>query len=511
MENKKESFAVILAAGIGSRLYPITKKMPKSLVKVCGREILDYQISGYLKAGIPEKNIYIVTGYMSEMIRRFLDRTYPAVKNIFSTDYLTTNNMYSLYLALNMIEKDTSLNFDTIFINNGDCLYEETIVIEFAYSSYENAIAIETGIYNDESMKITVNEDNRIIDINKAITAENAAGVSVDLYKFSKSAIQRLHAIVKDFIEIRKDLNQWTEAAFPGLFKETGVFPFDIKCKKWVEVDNTEDLLQADIKFCTFDMSTKKAVVCDLDGTLYLGDKPIEEAISFVNSHGKIYDFYFLTNNTSCPPAEYVNKLAKHGLAVTLNEICTPFSSLIKYIKDKQYKSVYLSATESVEAYLREQLPELDFSYSFDLNEAIVLTYDKELDYEKLKNMAILLNNKQAINYLCTHGDIFCPTELGNIPDIGSMIELLYKTTGRKPSVIFGKPNAGLIEGIIKKYGREQVVIAGDRLYTDKLLAENTGVDFICVLSGESSRLDVALYENTTNTLVVKNLGRILS
>lgn len=52
------NYAVILAAGIGSRLYPLTEKYPKSLVKVNGREILDYQIQGYLKAGIKEENMY---------------------------------------------------------------------------------------------------------------------------------------------------------------------------------------------------------------------------------------------------------------------------------------------------------------------------------------------------------------------------------------------------------------------------------------------------------------------
>jgi HAD superfamily hydrolase (TIGR01450 family) len=509
MKNGKESLAVILAAGTGSRLYPLTAKMPKSMVPVCGREILDYQINGYLRAGVPEKNIYVAAGYMAEMIQGFLDRKHPSVKTVFNGAYSTTNNMYSLYLALRKIEKDTDFKFERIFINNADCLYEEALMKDFADSPYDDAVAVETGVYIGESMKITVDGDNKITGVGKDIRAEDAAGVSVDLYKYSKAAVQKLYEIIKDFIEVKKDLNKWTETAFPPLFRETEVHPFDIKHGKWVEVDDMDDLLRADMTFCNFDMAAKKAVICDLDGTLYLGDKPIEEAVDFVNSHRNMYDFYFLTNNTSLPPAGYAGKLARYGLAASPDEICTPFPPLIRHIRDKGYKSVYLAATEAVAAYLREQLPELDFSYNFDLNEAVILTYDKELDYRKLERMSILLNNKEAAAYLCTHGDVSCPGEQGNIPDIGSMIELLYKTTGRRPGMTFGKPNVDLIADIIKKYGRERTVIAGDRLYTDKLLADNAGVDFICVLSGESSRLDLALSGNTANVLAVKNLGHI--
>jgi choline kinase len=128
MEYADKSFAIILAAGINSRLHPITEKMPKPLIKVCEREILDYQINGYLKAVIPEKNIYIVTGYMTEMIHHFLDSKYPSVKNIFNNDYLTTNNVYSLYLALIQIEEDTNFNFEMMFITNVDCIYYKTLI-----------------------------------------------------------------------------------------------------------------------------------------------------------------------------------------------------------------------------------------------------------------------------------------------------------------------------------------------------------------------------------------------
>jgi len=175
------NYAVILAAGIGSRLYPITEKMPKSLVKVCGREILDYQIAGYLRSGIPEKNIFIVTGYMSEMMEKYIQNKYRLVNAIHSKDYLATNNMYSLYLALRKLKDARDFELDTLFINNADCLYDERLMLEFAESEYSNAIACEQGVYIEESMKVVVDSGNRITNIAKTIPPENAAGVSVDL------------------------------------------------------------------------------------------------------------------------------------------------------------------------------------------------------------------------------------------------------------------------------------------------------------------------------------------
>jgi HAD superfamily hydrolase (TIGR01450 family) len=503
---KRSKAAIILAAGIGSRLYPITEKFPKSLVKVCGREILDYQITGYIKSGISEEHIYIVIGYMPEMMQKFLSINYPDVNVIINHDYLTTNNMYSLYLALTKIVSNSDFKPLTILINNADCLYDEQLMKEFVFSEHKNAIASEINVYFEESMKI-VTKNNIIADISKKIKPEDAAGVSVDLYKYSDEAIQRLYAIIKEYIEVKKDLKQWTEVAFPLLFNEINVYPFDIKHKKWVEVDNMDDLLQADRKFCSFDISNKKAIICDLDGTLYIGNRPIDPAIDFINKTRYVYDFYFLTNNTSCPPMEYVKKLSTYGLNVTEREICTPFTVLIKYLKKKQYKSVYMVATNAVIKYMSSQLPDIDYSYNYDKNEAIILTYDKEITYQKMMDISLLLNNKPIIEYIATHNDICCPTEFGNIPDIGSIIEMIYMTTERKPSLIFGKPNIKLVEEIINKYGKEKIVIVGDRLYTDRLLAENALVDFICVLSGESSRLDVALYKDTRNMLVVKDLG----
>lgn len=502
-----DNYAVILAAGVGSRLLPITDAMPKSLVRVNGREIIDYQIKGYLSSGIKEENITVVTGYMSDKIAEFLVRHYPQVNVVESINYKTTNNMYSLYLALKTLYEKNSFNFGTLFINNADCLYDEKLMNEFARSSIDNAIATEIGTYIEESMKIVLDAARgNIVNIAKTIMPEDAAGVSVDLYKYSAEAVKQLYDIVCDFIEIKKDLKQWTEVAFPELFKRVDVFPFDIKHKKWVEVDNNDDLLLADKLFSDFDAASKKAYVCDLDGTLFVGSTPIKPAIDFVKKYKDRFDFYFLTNNTSRTPEDYVKKLASAGITAQSEQIATPLYPLADHIKAKGYKSVYLVANDKVRNFMAANLPNVSFEFDLDKNEAVILTYDTELTYEKLKNMAVLLNNKN-VEYIATHNDVFCPNEQGPIPDIGSIISLMKTANGFEPNIILGKPSAALINRYIQQYGADKVVVVGDRLYTDKKLADNAGCDFICVLSGETRRVDVAKDNSRHPALVVSNLG----
>ena len=203
-----------------------------------------------------------------------------------------------------------------------------------------------------------------------------------------------------------------------------------------------------------------------------------------------------------------MEKISSTGISLTEDKILTPLTPLISYIKTKNYKSIYLAANKKVSEYLKQKLPDVEFEYNYNKNEAIVLTYDTEINYEKLKNISVLINNKR-LKYLATHTDVFCPTEENNIPDIGSFIELIYKTTNKKPDIIFGKPSIRLIQGLIDKYGTEHLAIAGDRIYTDKKLADNAGVDFICVLSGETTRTDIFHDETNAPQLILNNLGEL--
>ena len=502
-----KSIAVILAAGVGSRLNPITNYMPKSLVKVAGKRIIEYQIEGYLKSGLKQQDIFIVTGYMSDKIKTFIATSYPYINIIQNIDYKITNNMYSLYLALKQIYA-RNIEFEILLINNADCLYESDIIKNLLDNPKKNLIAVNNKIYMDESMKITLDNNGIINNIAKTISEDDAYAVSIDLYKYSKQTVNKLFDIVKMFIEEKKELQKWTEVAFPYLFKQADVYPHDINNRKWVEVDNNEDLKIADKLFSNFNVNEKKCLICDLDGTLYTGNTPIQPAVDFVINNSKTFDFYFLTNNTSKTPAEYIEKLNNFGIFTKEEQILSPLHVLVDLIKARRFTSVYLVANIKVYEYMKKQLPGVDFDYNEENNQAIILTYDTEITYQKLKNICLLLNN-HPVEFIATHADRFCPTEKGGIPDIGSLLALIETTTNRKPDIILGKPNTLLLDKLIRKYGKGKLAFVGDRLYTDKKLADNAQIDFICVLSGETKRLDIAQDMEKFPAIIVNNLGEL--
>ena len=277
-----------------------------------------------------------------------------------------------------------------------------------------------------------------------------------------------------------------------------------------------------------FDLNKKKAFVCDLDGTLFMGANPIPSAVKFVidNTLSGRFRFFYLTNNTSKCPEEYLKKISGAAIPVKAEQILTPLITLEAYIREKGYKSVYLISTDKVRAHMTERMRDagVRFEYDPEENELIALAYDKEITYEKLANAARLWNmrnappsqmcpvrtkNQTPIDFVGTHPDNCCPSEQGPILDMGALMKLLEITNGMKPSHVFGKPSPSLLAPVLREFKPEEIAVVGDRLYTDKAIADNAGVDFVCVLSGETTTDDLSAYKGTPPAIVVNTFNEV--
>ena len=233
--------AIILAAGYGSRLRPITDNLPKCMVEVNNVKIIEKQLSNLIRNGIELKDIIVVTGYKSDKLKNYINEIYKGVNIVENKVYESTNNMYSLYLTKEYVKDD---NF---ILMNADVYYEEAIIKELLENDFENLIVCDDGIYIEESMKIVKN-GNVITNISKAITKEDAYGVSIDVYKLSKQSGKKLFSIIDKIINVDKNLNSWTEVALDMLLKEEEFHSLDMKYN-WVEIDNHEDLAAAEKLF----------------------------------------------------------------------------------------------------------------------------------------------------------------------------------------------------------------------------------------------------------------------
>ena len=231
--------ALILAAGLGSRLAPITNEVPKSMVPVNGKPILVKQIEN-----LHENNIYditIITGYKSNVIEELIKNNYPDIKIIKSVDYENTNNMYSAYLSMDIMKDNDFL------MMNADVFYDSSVIKSLLEFDHDNAVVTDIGNYLEESMKV-IEKDGNLIEISKQITKEDALGASIDVYKFSKEAGNLFFENCKKYIEVEKQLKLWSEIALNDTFKQIEFKACPLN-GRWLEIDNHDDLKAAEDLF----------------------------------------------------------------------------------------------------------------------------------------------------------------------------------------------------------------------------------------------------------------------
>lgn len=235
----------------------------------------------------------------------------------------------------------------------------------------------------------------------------------------------------------------------------------------------------------------KKAVLFDLDGTVYIDGKPFDGAIETMNAlraHG--ITIVYLTNNSSADTQEYVDKLTRIGVMKDGDIVCSSLIVGAEYLKSQNCKRVYALATDRVKQYLIDEgLPIVNETEAHTAD-TLFMTFDKQLTYDKLVKANRLLY--AGARYICTHPDKVCPAEIAPLPDAGSFIALFKETSGREPDVIIGKPYAFMAEYLCKKTGfsTDEMVMVGDRLKTDIAFGVNSHISTVLVLSGETSLND---------------------
>jgi choline kinase len=232
--------AIILAAGVGSRLRPLTDSTPKCCIKVGGVSLIR-RVIGQIIAVDKNTIIYVVAGYLADILRAEMVGLSENVIMIENTDYLTTNNMESCRLALSArSQKGSSL------ILNGDCIYSSEIVSKMMHEEH-SCIAADSSIFVEENMKIEV-DGSTVINISKNIQPGTNVYTSIDIYNFTHMDLQKLLQIMEKYY-YQKDLQQWTEVAICDLLSETKVRVLDISPSTWMEIDNHEDLENARLMF----------------------------------------------------------------------------------------------------------------------------------------------------------------------------------------------------------------------------------------------------------------------
>ncbi|EKO3735540.1 HAD-IIA family hydrolase [Vibrio metschnikovii] len=243
-----------------------------------------------------------------------------------------------------------------------------------------------------------------------------------------------------------------------------------------------------------------------MDGTVYVGNNKINGAIEKIKelqNNGK--HIFYVSNNSSKNKLDYVKRFESLGLNALEEQIILSTDSTISFLKKMHVEKVYVLGTKS----LKKMVLDAGIDICSYNPEFVIIGYDTELSYSKLVDACRLINS--GIDFIATHCDPVCPSENGPIPDVGLLTEMIEKTTGKKVYKVFGKPSPDMINHIIVEHNieRSKMIMIGDRLYTDIAMANNSGVDSILVLSGDTTRDEVE-NEPKAASYILRDITRII-
>ena len=256
-------------------------------------------------------------------------------------------------------------------------------------------------------------------------------------------------------------------------------------------------------------LSEKRLFLLDMDGTIYLdhtlfpGTLPFLEA---VRARGGRY--LFLTNNSSKSVDAYIEKLGGMGVAAVREDFLTSVDALIADLAaHPPFRLCYAFGTDSFQSQLRAAGVPVTNRLE-DGVDCLLIGFDTELTFQKLEDACILLG--QGVPYLATNPDWVYPTWYGYVPDCGSVCEMLWRATGRRP-LVAGKPQPEMVLLAMERTGFSpaETLVVGDRLYTDIACGVNAGVDTALVLSGESTRETLAA-SDVQPTWVLRDVAELL-
>lgn len=270
------------------------------------------------------------------------------------------------------------------------------------------------------------------------------------------------------------------------------------------DTERKKDLFGQDVSM----LKNKKLFLFDMDGTIYEEEQLFKGTLELMSEiHKKGGQYIFITNNSSKSMQDYIKKLSNMKIKVDENNFSTSTQATIEFLhKNYKNKTVYCMGTNSLIAELRANSINVvtDVVDNIDI---VLVGFDTELTFEKIRKTCEVLKND--LPYIATNPDFACPVKFGFVPDCGAICDMLYHAIGKKP-IFIGKPNPFMVNHVMDKfdYSKDEVVVIGDRLYTDIATGINAGVTSVCVLTGEATIEDIIDGE-IKPTYTFNNIGDI--
>ncbi|MDR6223485.1 phosphocholine cytidylyltransferase family protein [Methanococcoides alaskense] len=240
--NRAITTALLLAAGKGSRLYPLTKNTPKCLTMVHEASILERLVINLKKQGF--KRLVVVTGYQEKCIRDFLETRACGMEIDYITSplYATTNNIYSLWMARDIIN-------EPFLLIESDLVFDGSLLDEMC-SPDKIAVARMEPWLNGSTVTVNSSQNVKKFHTGIAEALDEIRYKTVNIYSFSLSSWHRITERLDKYISAGR-VNDYYETVFAEMVADDSLalktVSFD--SKRWYEIDTIADLAKAEKLF----------------------------------------------------------------------------------------------------------------------------------------------------------------------------------------------------------------------------------------------------------------------
>jgi len=249
-----------------------------------------------------------------------------------------------------------------------------------------------------------------------------------------------------------------------------------------------------------------KAIVIDLDGTVYHGNIIIDDAAKVIAHLAKSYNVLFLTNNSTRSRADYVRKLERFGISCSEYQVITSGYASAKYIKQKYSDSrVYVIGEKG----LKNELVEQDITVCEEDCDIVLVGLDKAFSYSKMSKALTFILAGAA--FIATNTDPFLITTELVKPGAGALVASIERASGTK-AIVTGKPSTFICGLLVNelKVAPNEILMVGDRLDTDIQIGIDGGMRTALVLTGATKMRDLE-QSSISPDYIVESISKIPS
>ena len=232
--------AVILSAGQGKRLLPLTADSPKCILPIMGQTLIEWQIDELAKCGIEQ--VTVVLGYRADKVERILRSRYGThhVRTVYNAAYAISDNLISCWAAHDEMTED-------FVLLNGDTLFEAAVLKQLLETDKQpvTVVVSQKNEYDADDMKVEL-DGCRLVAIGKDLIPDQVDGESIGMILFRDQGPAMFRNAIEKSLQDPKSQTKWYLSVIDEMARQFPVWTSLINGLQWCEVDYRADLKQAE-------------------------------------------------------------------------------------------------------------------------------------------------------------------------------------------------------------------------------------------------------------------------